>query len=274
MNLLNYYKENGLLKFFQLIVNKFLEKFFGLRIVRGDGISSNSLARKVFGRCKILYSDNSYYYLDPMPSVSDLNEYYSSLYWGSRSGKIYNVNKRDLIHYIILKEYIPDEIVKDKVFLNFGAGHGGISHLCWIDGMKIVNIEPSLLPKFYENRWEVFADINQVQDSSIDIIYGSHSLEHVQNIQNFKEEVNRVLKPNGYLFWEVPNADANGNGPKENKVHIPHTYYFQRDFFKNWFKEVLICDSYEQSQRFDVIENWQKYKDLNGSVIRALGKIN
>lgn len=62
-------------------------------------------------------------------------------------------------------------------------------------------------------------------------MYGSHRLEHVQNIEAFKKEVKRVLKPNGVLFWEVPNADHPNNGAQKGRVDIPHTYYFKTDFF-------------------------------------------
>ena len=36
-------------------------------------------------------------------------------------------------------------------------------------------------------------DINQIENYSVDLIYGSHSLEHVQNIEKFKAQVSQVL---------------------------------------------------------------------------------
>lgn len=166
-----------------------------------------------------------------MPSVHDLNAYNSSIYWDSRSGKNYGVNTRDLVHYLILKEYVSDILVERRVFMNYGAGHGGISNLFWLKGMEIVNVEPSSLPKFYKERWNTVEDIRNVKSNSVDLIYGSHSREHVQNVDVFKAEVMRVLKPSGFLFWEVPNAECPSNGAQKGKVDIPHTHYFEKKFF-------------------------------------------
>ena len=131
-----------------------------------------------------------------------------------------------------------------------------------------------MFPKFYNERWQTLKDINQVKDKSVDVLYGSHSLEHVQDIDILKSEVARVLKPGGYIFWEVPNADHPSNGAQKGCVDIPHTYYFQTKFFKKWFTKYLVCSGYTQTHRFNVIQDWQKYKNQKGDVIRALGQID
>ena len=141
------------------------------------------------------------------------------------------------MHYSLLNDYVPQVLASGKVFLNFGAGHGGMSNLCWLAGMEVINVEPSSLPDFYKTRWKTFsdiadiADIEDIEDSSVDLIYSSHSLEHVQDIAKIQKEFQRVIKQDGLLFFEVPNADNVTIGPKNSKVDIPHTYYFQKDFF-------------------------------------------
>ena len=267
-------KERGLSGLLAASVNFFLMRIVGLRIVKANSIAGNSTARKVFSKCSLSYSDEGFYFLKPMPSVDDLNTYYSSLYWDSRAGKSYGVNTRDIVHFEILKEFISDILVDGKVFMNFGAGHGGISNLCWLEGMEIVNVEPSSLPQFYTERWTTVEDICKLKNSSVDLIYGSHSLEHVQDIDEFKAEVKRVLKPGGFMFWEVPNAECPSNGAQKGKVHIPHTYYFESIFFEKWFSRTILCSGYKQSHRYDVIQDWKKFKDDKGPVIRALGKID
>ena len=84
-----------------------------------------------------------------MPSQQSLDEYYSTVYWGTREGKHYGVNLRGIVHFQILQQFIPDKIRAGRSLLNFGAGHGGLSNLCWLQEMEIINIEPSLLPDFY-----------------------------------------------------------------------------------------------------------------------------
>ena len=261
-------KEKGLRGLFPAIINYFLTRVFRLRIVRANSLAGNSTARKVFSKCKLSYSDDGFYFLDPMPTVDELDAYYSSVYWDSRAGKNYGMNMRDIVHFEILREFVSDILVDGKVFMNFGAGHGGISHLCWLEGMEIVNVEPSSLPQFYMERWNTVENIRKVKANSIDLIYGSHSLEHVHNIDEFKSEVTRVLKPGGFIFWEVP------NGVCSVKVHIPHTYYFETTFFEKWFSRTLLCGGYEQSHRFDVIQDWKSFEDGKGAVIRALGQID
>jgi len=251
-------------------INSFLIRLFGVRIIKYRSIAGNHTARKVFSKCTLNYSDDGFYYLNPMPSNDELNLYYSSLYWDSRSGKNYGVNTRDIIHYKILNDNISEILSDGKVFLNFGAGHGGISNLFWLAGMQIINIEPSSLPEFYSERWITLKDIKQVENSSIDVIYGSHSLEHVQNIEAFKLEGARILKPGGFVFWEVPNSDCPDNGAQKGIVDIPHTYYFETKFFNNWFSRSLLCSGFEISQN---LQDWQNFKDDKGSVIRALGQI-
>lgn len=278
LKIIHTFKELGFAGFVFLSFKFLLHKIFRARIVGDLTIASVSTERKVFSKCRLKYSDDGYYYLDPMPSVADLNEYYSNFYWDKtkKSKKIYGANSRDFLHYHLLKKYISQELATGKVLLNFGAGHGGISHLCWLDGMDVVNIEPSLLPEFYKERWKTYADISEVEDASIDLIYGSHSLEHVQDIEHSKKEFKRVLKPNGFLFWEVPNAENENVGSQNGRVDIPHTYYFKRDFFNNWFSEVLLNDGFEQEswKKTNIIENWYKYKDPKGRVVRALGRID
>ena len=62
-----------------------------------------------------------------------------------------------------------------------------------------------------------------------------HSLEHVQNIDKFKKEMQRILKTDAYLFFEVPNAKYPLDGAMNNRIDVPHTYYFYNDFFDTWF---------------------------------------
>lgn len=266
-------KETGLRGLLTASINYFLTRFTGMRIAKSNSIAGNKMARKLFAKCSLKYSNDGFYFLNPMPTFDELNAYYSSLYFDERGGKNYGVNTRDIIHFKILEEFVSDILIDRKVFLNFGAGHGGISNLCWLKGMQIVNVEPSSLPQFYSERWNTVEDIRQVKSNSVDMIYGSHSLEHVQNIDAFKAEVTRVLKPGGFTFWEVPNAECSSNGAQRGRVDIPHTYYFETTFFKKWFSKTLLCDGYYQSHG-EVIQDWKSYKDDKGTVIRALGQID
>ena len=70
-----------------------------MRITNSKEKDKNSLNNAIFTNCNLEYSEEGFYFLNPMPSVDELNEYYSSLYWDSRHEKIYGVNMRDLVHF-------------------------------------------------------------------------------------------------------------------------------------------------------------------------------
>lgn len=271
----NLYKNNRLSDANLFLLNWVIIRLFNIKIEKHQKISLNKTAKKIFSKCSLKKYKNEYWYLDPMPSESDLKNYYESLYWNSRNEKNMGVNTRDLLHLLIIKKYIP-EFKKGKSFLNFGAGHGGMSHLAWSNGLNVLNVEPSGLPNFYSNSWITYNLISQIPDKSIDILYASHSIEHVQNIDNFITEVKRILRPKGICFWEVPNARCKINGvyARKKKVVIPHTYDFNIEYFIKLFDTVRIVKSFDQSQRLNDIENWEKYSNSKGGVIRVIGMFN
>ena len=146
---------------------------------------------------------------------------------------------------------------------------GGVSHLIRSCGLNVINIDVVKVPNFYENKWESFESILKVKDQSVDIVYGSHSLEHVTDINEFKLQVKRILKPTGLVFWEVPNANHSSSGAISGKVHIPHTYYFKSDFFANWFSEIIMLGEFNQEE----IIKQSLITGNSGNVIRALGRL-
>ena len=131
-------------------------------------------------------------------------------------------------------EHAAEALAPGSKVLNFGAGHGGISHLFWTRGMRVTNVEPSEIHHSYKERWEQFANINHVPNAEkFDLIYGSHSLEHVADLALFYACIKRILKPGGRIFWEVPNGNNPKSGGCNGQVLIPHTYYFTQSFFRD-----------------------------------------
>ena len=254
-------------------INKLLILTFNKKIIAHRSIKNNRIAKQIFKNRILKYDNGGYYYISPMPTKEDLELYYTTTYWNTRNNinSVQIINQRDLVHFQLFKQFIPQYLNIKINFLNFGSGHGGLSHLMWSLGMKVNNIDPAQSSSNYQERWQKFKQIEKVPNKSIDIVYGSHSLEHVQDISKFKNEIERVLKPNGILFWEVPNADCNSNGAMLNKIDIPHTYYFQKKFFKNWFNETILCESFDKN--YYKIDDFLSFKNKQGKVIIAIGKI-
>ena len=143
--------------------------------------------------------------LNPMPTVSSLNNFYQSNYWNSR-GKSEGVTIRDITHYFMITELLPGFFATKKTILNFGAGHGGISHLFWAAGHNVINVEPSKLDINYDERWTNLSNIEKVEHGTVDFVYGSHSREHLQSLELFEQCLANIAKTKSYFFWEVPNG--------------------------------------------------------------------
>jgi len=73
---------------------------------------------------------------------------------------------------------------------------------------------------------DIFEDLNEV-DKKFDLVLSSHSLEHVSNVMEDMRIIANILRPNGYFFLEVPNA--NDIYFKYYRTDIPHTYFFNKE---------------------------------------------
>lgn len=257
------------------ILNRFLIFSFNLKIDKNNSIKQNRIAKKIFSEKILKYSDSGFFHISPMPIKEELNLYYKSAYWESRENLNLRLilNRRDLIHFKILKNLSPQYVAKNKIFLNFGSGHGGISHLLHDLGLEIINIEQGETPNYYKKNWCKFSSTKSIKDDSVDVIYSSHSLEHVQNINEVQNEFDRILKPDGILFFEVPNAESPSAGPKKNKIVIPHTYYFQKQFFENWFSKAILIKSFLQNN-YEEIEDFMSNENPKGEIIIAIGALH
>lgn len=208
----------------------------------GDSVS-------VFKSRKIIYSDSrGYYYLHPPVTPAELAEYYSSRYWIERGDGRRYITPRDVQHLGELVEYskgkssTPNSSFFDgKIFLNFGSGHGGVSHLMHALGANVVNIEPSGDARENSHRWSTFRCIEDYVSSTnekIDIFYSSHSLEHVPDIEDLLDVVKGMIEDSTIFFFEVPDGASPGNGAQLGIHDVPHTYYYTKKFFQSVFSEI------------------------------------
>lgn len=222
-------------------------------------------AKRIFLHKTLEHDARGFWHVNPMPRQDELSCYYKNTYW-QHLGKVEGVFERDIDHYLLLRKIIPDFFSAKRTFLNFGAGHGGLSHLLWLENHRVINVEPSNLTLNYPENWMVYQNIDQVNER-VDLIYGSHSLEHVQDIDRFEYMVQKILKSDGYVFWEVPNADVDLNGGCNGKIHPPHTYYFTKKYFETSGYTCILNSTFKQGS-FPLVQ----LGDNSGEVIRYLGK--
>jgi hypothetical protein len=246
----------------------FVRFFFARFGVRIEISKCQKVRSKLFRNRTLRYDSAGFWTVDPPVTGSELDEFYRTDYWTSRGGKTHGTIIRDHLHLEFLYAHIGDFLSNPKTVLNFGAGHGGISHLMWLRGHNVINVEPSGLPEFYSERWTTFQYLQEVPDQSIDLVYGSHSLEHVANIRDFLQLLQSKIRDRSFVFWEVPNADAKGNGPLEGKIEVPHTYYFQKLFFDGEFSKLIVNDTFKSRAE---VSDWEFSKRIDGNVIRVIG---
>ena len=105
--------------------------------------------------------------------------------------------------------------------------------------MKSYALEPKKFAEKVKLSEKYGADMIYLVDSAggmfPDQIKSYHSaIRNVSDINTVLKEAYRVLKPGGFMFWEVPNADCPSNGAQKGQVDVPHTYYFETNFFEKW----------------------------------------
>ena len=97
-----------------------------------------------------------------------------------------------------------------KCFLHIGCGHANPDRLpeCFRTGdwQEItLDIDPSTQPTIVGS----IADMHQVKDGSMDAVWSSHNLEHLEAFEVPKalKEIHRVLKPGGMFLVTLPDLE-------------------------------------------------------------------
>lgn len=236
--------------------------------------ASSRISKKVFGGRKILKVDDSRWQLDPMPSELELSSFYSTVYWAGRGKSTCLVTERDLSQYSLIANVFSELLSSGtpKRFLNFGAGHGGLSYLARMRGFHVTNVDPYIST---ESMFTAVTDLSQIKDQ-VDFIYASHSLEHVTDVISTMQEFDRLLNDGGYIFVEVPNPNypayslLGSDGVRSPSVQIPHTQYLSKNFFiKSGFDVVSLGTFRYEGDRFG-----SPSSSDDGEVIRFLGRVS
>jgi len=141
-------------------------------------------------------------------------------------------------------------------------------------GHNVYNVEPSGIQITYPDRWASYSTMNEINriDVKFDMIYSSHSLEHVNDIDLFMKQISNFLSEKGFLFVEVPNCNQTNrqyqaNGGSDGIIRAPHTYYFSLKYFETLCPVTLINNSFFQADHPHSLAT-----NEDGDVIRFLGQ--
>lgn len=128
----------------------------------------------------------------------------------------------DWLHKIDNVKSIIDGIERDrgplkgKTVMDVGSGSGGLGIGLALRGAQVIgiDIEPELCEIATEHAASYHVDARflcydgehmPIEDASVDLITCSSVFEHVSNPDQLLSEMERVLKPGGYVYMTFPN---------------------------------------------------------------------
>ena len=215
---------------------------------------------------KLLNSNKGYHYIYPQLTEAELKKYYEEHYLRNyRDTDFVGVKERDFFHFALIEKYKLLE--QGGRILNFGSGHGGVSFIFSILKNEVINFEYDKSLKHYESYFMTIDEFNNIEDNSVDLIYASHSLEHVSDIDTTINYFKRIASPNCKVFFEVPNAEHLESGSQNNTVDEPHTYYFTHKYFEKILSNNILLKTYNGDYDLDNFENISNFSNEHDSLI-------
>ena len=91
--------------------------------------------------------------------------------------------------------------------LNFGAGHGGFSILTSFLGAHVTEIDTTDYDaKCFNHNITRFSDFSEIKEKKFDLIYASHTLEHVTDVLAVIKMFKKVSHDNTFYYFEFQNG--------------------------------------------------------------------
>lgn len=229
--------------------------------------------------------DCTFRFTNPRPDSPDLSQYYESEDYISHS----DTNKGFINR---LYKIVRNITLKQKVnliwalkpgrgaILDIGAGTGFFLNECWKNKWTISGIEPNSKARatasanfgielFDETGWNI------LPSDSIDVITLWHVLEHIEDLNDCMEKINRVSKKDSFLIIAVPNHlsyDAKNYGADWAGYDVPrHLSHFtpfsirlflEKHNFQILQKKPMVFDAFYVSMLSE--------KYIRGNFLRAL----
>lgn len=198
--------------------------------------------KKYFNRKKVRCSSCNLGFVYPNFNNHELSKYYEKQYWDFR-----DINEGKHLVAFDQKEYpkfsdsqlklhqkridfIHRYISDYTTVLDFGSGDCSAASIFKTRGKVVTVIDFS--SKSYDVAKQLGVnygeDLSQLKN--IDLVYSSHSLEHVSNIlETFKQFLHTNMSTK-YLFFETPNIQT--DFIFQHLIHTPHTYMFNEKSFR------------------------------------------
>lgn len=170
---------------------------------------------------------------DPRPTEGEIRAYYSCDYRQEYKGvyqpefkHIYRDTHSALLRYGFLCEVLH----KNSAILDIGSGTGVFVYVLRKMGFNAAGLEPNEgYAKYSIDELRVPVQVGFIQDiedsTKYDLITLHHVLEHLDDPLGILRKTAPLLKDDGFLAIEVPNAENLRQDPK-NRYHAAHFYTF------------------------------------------------
>jgi 2-polyprenyl-3-methyl-5-hydroxy-6-metoxy-1,4-benzoquinol methylase len=153
-------------------------------------------------------------HLDPLPTMTDLNQLYTNEYYESVKPDYISKDINEGHYWEIAfaqRLRILSKHTKSKKLLDIGCGTGRFIKYASSQGWDCTGIEPSKLAceVAYADNLSVICDTFEnycLNNSELyDVVHLKNVLEHILNPDEYLQLCHQLLKPGGILYIEVPN---------------------------------------------------------------------
>lgn len=170
----------------------------------------------------------------------------------------------------IVKNFVA---TKGKV-LDIGASTGAMLDIFKKDGWQTVGVEPSESGKIAEKKGHqiinLYFEKAKLQSNYFDMVVMNHTLEHMDNPVLVLKKVYKLLKRDGILLVDVPNAGGIGSrilGKKwPYRLPLEHKHQFTKESLSNVFEKSGFKIIHFKS-RSGIFEFSNPFKELFESLI-------
>lgn len=196
-----------------------------------DSIKKNFIVANISqcNKCKFIFRNIQ------MMSHNDLKEgaYYSSKKVGNLVNKrfVKHFSKRADQHYNFIRKFLSNQ---PKTALDIGCGAGFFLKKLIENDWAAIGIEPDPIMSRYAIENGLNVEQKLLDDfnfsKKVGLIYLSHVLDDIPNINLSLEKINNILIKNGLLFVEVPNYSWSYRLKltKEEDLKIGQSFFSQK----------------------------------------------
>ena len=222
--------------------------------------------------------DCGFIFLNPRPRELDIHYFYPKNNYdphnnnNSLFSKVYNIVKNNAFKRKI--KLIQKYYTNCGKHLDIGGGTGDFCFFMKKNGWSSSNQDISKQALTISNKKGVDSlqrIDNNIESDSIDLVTAWHSIEHIHKIDDLFMQINRILKPNKYIFLCVPNFNAiEQSFFKEKWVawDAPrHLYHFNPDLLKKYVEknnfEVMYYETLFQDTAYNILLSMNKKNILD-----------